>query len=59
MEVGRSSLPNERPADVLFSDEIDDQLGLDGKGGIDECSLLLECVSDKDGEVGTRSGEGV
>lgn len=56
VEVGGSSLPRGRPVDVLFSDETEDQLGLDGKGGIGKCSLLLERVSDKDGEAGMRSG---
>lgn len=41
-EVGRNSLPRERPIDVLLSDETDDQLGLDVNGGIGECSLPLE-----------------
>lgn len=58
-EAGRRSLPRECPTDELFSDETDDQLGLEGKGGIGNCSLLLDLVSDKDGEVGTRSDEGV
>lgn len=40
-EAGRSSLPRERPADILFSDETDDQLGLEAKDGIGDCSLLL------------------
>lgn len=41
-EAGRSSLPREYTADELASDETDDQLGLEVKGGIDDCSLLLE-----------------
>jgi hypothetical protein len=41
-EAGRRSLPRECPADVLCSDETDDQLGLEVKGGIGNFSLLLD-----------------
>ena len=61
-EAGTRSLPRECPADELFSDEADGQLGLDVKGGIGDCSLLLDLLDrlrDKDGDGGTRSDEGV
>ena len=59
LEERTSSLPRERPANVLFSDETDDQLGLGTKDGVGKCSLLLECASDRGGEPGPQSDEGV